>query len=163
MSAMTTVREGDLLWTPSAARCERSQVHRFMQWLERERGLRFDSYDALWHWSITELESFWLGVWDYFDVQSSAPFSKVLGRRAMPGAEWFPGARLNYAGHILARERPGATAIIHVREGGPLERMTWSELGDQVRILATHLRAMGVRPAERVAALLPNSPQAAVA
>jgi len=160
---MTAVREGDLLWTPSAARRERSQVHRFMQWLEHERGLRQDSYDALWHWSVTELESFWLAIWDYFAVRSSTPFSKVLGRRSMPGAEWFPGARLNYAGYILARERPDATAIIHVREGGPLRRMSWSELGDQVRILATQLRAMGVRPGDRVAALLPNAPEAAVA
>jgi acetoacetyl-CoA synthetase len=160
---VTAIQEGDLLWTPSAARRERSQVHHFMQWLQRERGLRFDDYDALWHWSITELDSFWLAIWDYFEVRSSAPFSKVLGRRDMPGAEWFPGARLNYAGHILARERPGATAIIHVREGGSLQRMTWAELGDQVRILATQLRRMGVRPGDRVAAVLPNAPAAAVA
>jgi len=104
--AVTTIREGDLLWTPSKDRRDRSQVLRFMQWLKEHRGLRLESYDALWHWSVTDLESFWHSIWDYFGIQASAPFERVLGRRSMPGAEWFTGARLNYAGHILARERP---------------------------------------------------------
>src|ERR1700685_3560848 len=134
-----------------------------MQVLKQHRGLHPDSYEALWHWSVTDLESFWHSIWDYFGVQSSTPFTQVLGRRSMPGAEWFPGARLNYAGYILARERPEATAIMCMREGGPLESMSWATLGDQVRILATQLRRMGVRPGDRVAAVLPNAPQAAIA
>jgi acetoacetyl-CoA synthetase len=157
------VREGELLWTPSKARRDRSHVVRFMQWLEQHRGLRLENYDALWRWSVTDLESFWRAIWDYFGVQASVPFDRVLGRRSMPGAEWFPGARLNYAGYILARERPDATAIISVREGGPLQRMSWATLGEQVRILATQLRRMGVRPGDRVAAVLPNAPHAAIA
>src|SRR5580700_7958979 len=158
-----TVREGELLWTPSKARRDRSQVLRFMQWLTEHRGLYLESYDALWQWSVTDLESFWHAIWDYFGIQASAPFSRVLGRRSMPGAEWFPGARLNYAGHILARERPEATAIISIREGEPLERVSWASLCAQVRILATQMRRMGVRPGDRVAAVLPNAPEAAIA
>jgi acetoacetyl-CoA synthetase len=160
---MKTVQEGELLWTPDKARRDRSQVLRFMQWLKEQRGVQLESYDALWQWSVTDLESFWHSIWDYFRVQSSAPFEKVLGRRDMPGAEWFPGARLNYAGHILAREGPDSTAIISVREGEPLRRMSWTTLKDQVRILATQLRAMGVRPGDRVVAVLPNAPEAAIA
>jgi len=160
---VTTIREGDLLWTPSKARRDRSHLLHFMRWLTEHRGLHLETYDALWHWSVTDLESFWHSIWDYFGIQASTPFNKVLGRRSMPGAEWFPGARLNYAGHILARERPEATAIISVREGGPLERMSWATLGLQVRILATQLRRMGVRPGDRVVAVLPNTPQAAIA
>jgi acetoacetyl-CoA synthetase len=160
---VTAIREGDLLWTPSKARRERSRVRRYMQWLEEHRGLRLDSYDELWRWSVTDLESFWHSIWDYFGIQASAPFTRVLGRRSMPGAEWFPGARLNYAGYILSRERPEATAIISVREGESLQRMSWTTLGDQVRILATQLRRMGVQPGDRVAAVLPNAPQAAIA
>ena len=160
---MTAVREGDLLWTPTEARRERSHVLRFMRWLKAHRGLQFDSYDALWRWSITDLDAFWHAVWDFFGVQAAAPFERVLGRRSMPGAQWFPGARLNYAGHILARERADATAIMSVREGEPLERMSWATLGNQVRILATQLRRMGVRPGDRVAAMLPNAPPAAIA
>src|ERR1700691_677452 len=147
---MRAVNEGDLLWTPSQARRDRSQVLRYMQWLKEHRGLRFDDYDALWRWSVPDLEAFWQSIWDYFGVQSSAPFERVLGRRSMPGAQWFPGARLNYAGYILARERPDATAVISVREGEALERMSWATLGDQVRILATQLRRMGVRPGDRI-------------
>jgi acetoacetyl-CoA synthetase len=160
---VTTLREGDLLWTPSNARRDRSHVVRYMHWLEVHRGVRLESYDALWRWSVSDLEGFWRSIWDYFGVQSSAPVDRVLGRRSMPGAEWFPGARLNYAGYILGRERPDATAIISVREGEPLQRMSWAALGDQVRILATQLRRMGVRPGDRVAAVLPNAPQAAIA
>ena len=160
---MTAVREGDLLWTPTKARRERSHVLRFMQWLKEHRGLHFDSYDALWRWSITDLDAFWHAIWDFFGVQASTPFERVLGRRSMPGAQWFPGARLNYAGHILGRERADATALISVREGEPLQRMSWATLGNQVRTLATQLRRMGVRPGDRVAAMLPNAPPAAIA
>ena len=160
---MTPIREGDLLWTPSEARCERSQVLRFMRWLKEHRGLHLESYQALWHWSVTDLESFWHSIWDYFGIQASTPFTRVLGRRSMPGAEWFPGARLNYAGHILARERPEATALMSLREGGPLQHMSWATLGDRVRILATQLRRMGVKPGDRVVAMLPNAPEAAIA
>ncbi len=160
---MTSIREGDLLWTPSEARRDRSQVLRFMQWLAEHRGLHFESYEALWHWSVTDLESFWHSIWDYFDVRASVPFEKVLGRRSMPGAQWFPGARLNYAGYILARESPEATALMSMREGEPLTRMSWSTLGNEVRILATQMRRMGVRPGDRVAAVLPNAPQAVIA
>src|SRR5450432_823903 len=159
---MTTVREGELLWTPSRARRERSHVLRFMQWLKEHRGLYLESYDALWHWSVTDLESFWHAIWDFFGIQAAAPFERVLGRRSMPGAEWFPGARLNYAGYILARERPEATAILSMREGESLRPMSWATLGDQVRILATQLRRMGVQPGDRVAAVLPNAPEAAI-
>jgi len=160
---VTTIREGELLWTPSTARRNRSQVLRYMQWLKQHRGLSLENYDALWRWSITDLDSFWRSIWDYFGVEASAPFTKVLGRRSMPGAEWFPGARLNYAGYILARERPEATALMSIREGGSLQRMSWATLGDQVRILATQLRRMGVQPGDRIAAVLPNAPQAAIA
>jgi acetoacetyl-CoA synthetase len=160
---VTTIHEGELLWTPSKARQDRSQVTRFMHWLEEHRGLRFESYDALWRWSITDLEAFWRSIWDYFDIQASAPFNRVLGQRGMPGAQWFPGARLNYAGFILARERPGDTALMYVREGEALKAMSWTELCGQVRTLATHLRQIGVRPGDRVAALLPNAPQAVIA
>ncbi len=157
------VQESELLWTPSASRCERSQLRRYQQWLKRERGLEFTNYDGLWRWSITDLEGFWGSMWEYFGITSSTHFDRVLGRRDMPFTEWFPGARLNYAGYILAREQPGRTAILSMREGGALQRMSWEDMCGQVRILATQLRSMGVKPGDRVAAVLPNAPQAAVA
>src|SRR6516162_2740799 len=91
----TPVREGDLLWTPSAARVADANLTAFTSWLAAGRGLRFDDYHALWRWSVADLEGFWQAVWDYSGIDVSAPPERVLGRRAMPGAEWFPGARLN--------------------------------------------------------------------
>jgi acetoacetyl-CoA synthetase len=157
------VREGELLWTPGEARRERAQLTQFMRWLERERGLHFESYDALWRWSVEDLDGFWKAIWDFFGVRSSTPVTKVLGRRAMPGAEWFPGTHLNYAEHALAHERPGVDALMYAREGEPLQRMSWTDLGTRVRTLATQLRKLGVRGGDRVVAVLPNAPEAVIA
>jgi len=159
----TPVREGDLLWTPSAARVADANLTAFMSWLAGQRGLRFDGYHALWRWSVGDLEGFWRAVWDYSGIDASAPPERVLGRRAMPGAEWFPGARLNYAQHILRRERPGEPALLHVSETTPMASLDWADLAGQVRILGTRLRAMGVRPGDRVASYLPNIPQTVMA
>ncbi len=155
--------EGELLWRPNAARREKSHLTHFVDWLGRERGLAFDDYQALWRWSVQDLEAFWAAIWDYFRVRSSAPYTQVLGRRQMPGAQWFPGARLNYAEHALAHERAGTDALIYAREGAPLARMQWTELAARVRALATRLRTLGVRPGDRVVAVLPNSPEAVIA
>jgi acetoacetyl-CoA synthetase len=157
------VREGELLWTPSAAQIEGANLTRFAKWLARERGLEFDSYDALWHWSVSELEDFWQAIWDYFGIQASAPHTRVLGVRTMPGAEWFPGARLNYAQHVLRNERPGADALLFTSETTPLTGVAWETFAGQVRILATRLRECGIRPGDRVVALMPNIPQTMIA
>ncbi len=157
------IRAGDLLWKPHPEAVARSNLAAFMRWLELRRHLRFATYDELWQWSVTDLEGFWSAVWDYFLVQSSVPYSRVLARRTMPGAQWFPGARLNYAEHALRHERPGVDALLFQGETTPLTRMSWTELGSQVRILATRLRALGVKPGDRVVACLPNVPEAIVA
>jgi acetoacetyl-CoA synthetase len=157
------VREGDILWTPSPARIERANITAFIRWLARERRLSFANYCDLWQWSATEIEAFWQAVWDYFEVRSSAPAECVLRSRKMPGAEWFPGARLNYAEHALRHERPNATAVLHLSERLPLTALSWEEIGGKVRILATQLRKLGVHPGDRVVANLPNIPEALIA
>jgi acetoacetyl-CoA synthetase len=157
------VREGELLWTPSAAQVEDANLTRFAKWLLRERGLQFDSYDALWQWSVTDLEGFWQAVWDYFGIQSSARHTRVLGKRTMPGAEWFPGAQLNYAEHVLRNEQEGTDALLFMNESMPLAGMRWEILAGQVRILATRLRKLGVRPGDRVVAYMPNIPETMIA
>jgi acetoacetyl-CoA synthetase len=157
------VREGELLWTPSAAQIEDANLTRFAKWLERERGLHFANYDSLWRWSVTELEEFWQAIWDYFGIESSATHTRVLGKREMPGAEWFPGARLNYAQHVLRNERAGTNALLFMSETAPLTGLPWETFAGHVRILATRLRELGVRPADRVVAFMPNIPQAMIA
>jgi len=157
------VKEGDLLWTPSEEWVRRSNLTAYMGWLARNRKLSFETYDELWRWSVDDLEGFWASIWDYCAIQSSEPYQRVLGRREMPGAEWFPGARLNYAEHALRYERPGADAIYHLSERTPLSRISWQELGAAVRVLATQLRKIGIRPGDRVAGYLPNTPHALIA
>src|SRR5580693_7591575 len=157
------VKEGDPLWTPSPEWVASSNLAHFMQWLQEHRGLTFTVYADLWRWSVTQTEAFWGALWEYCDIQPSAPYERVLGRSEMPGADWFPGARLNYAEHVLRFERPGATALFHFNERTALTAMSWEELGGAVRILATQLRRLGVIPGDRVAAYLPNSPHAIIA
>jgi acetoacetyl-CoA synthetase len=156
-------RDGDLLWTPSPGQVARANLTAFTGWLGRERGLAFDSYDALWRWSVTDLEGFWQAVWDHFGIAASAPPARVLGSRAMPGAQWFPGARLNYAEHVLRSERPGTDAVLHRSETTPLAGVPWETFAGQVRVLATRLRELGVRPGDRVVSVMPNIPQTVIA
>jgi acetoacetyl-CoA synthetase len=159
---MSKVEEGELLWTPSVARLEQAQLTHFTRWLA-QRGRRFDSYAALWQWSVDDLEGFWGSIWEYFEVRASQPYERVLGRRSMPGAQWFPGAKLNFAEHVLRHERAGADALLFLSERRALSALSWADLGNQVRKLAMRLRKMGLVPGDRVVAYLPNSPEAVIA
>jgi acetoacetyl-CoA synthetase len=150
------------LWTPGPQRIEAAHLTHYMKWLAA-RGLEFDSYAALWQWSVEDLEGFWASLWEYFDVRASQPYERVLGRRSMPGAEWFPGARLNYAEHALRHERDGAEALLYLNEREELKSLSWTELAGAVRRLATYLRSLGLGRGDRVVAYLPNSPEAVIA
>ncbi len=136
---------------------------RYMRWLETERGLRFDGYQPLWEWSVTELEDFWASIWDYFGVASPTPHSAVLAERKMPGARWFEGAELNYAEHLFRGKPDGEAAILHASELRELDQLSWAELRQQVAEIAAGLRNHGVRRGDRVAAYLPNIPEAVIA
>jgi acetoacetyl-CoA synthetase len=143
------------------------QIQRYQQWLAEHRGLHFDSYDALWRWSTTDLDAFWQSVWDHFDLQSPTPHSAVLAKNVMPGAVWFPGAQVNYAQQVLrhvdAAHAAGFPAVISDNEKGQRRELSWPELRRQVASLALHLQAQGVMPGDRVAAYLPNIPETMVA
>jgi acetoacetyl-CoA synthetase len=158
-----TVRLGDLLWTPSPARIADSNVTKYLGWLKDTRGLDFPGYRELWQWSITETEAFWQSIWDYNDIVSETRPTAALGSAGMPGAQWFPGARLNYAEHVLRNERPGEVALYFHSETIPVTPLLWDDLAPKVRILATRLRELGVRPGDRVASVLPNVPEAVIA
>ena len=143
------------------------QIRLYQDWLRDTRGLAFDSYDALWQWSVTDLDAFWQSVWDYFELQSPTPHSAVLAKNTMPGAEWFPGAQANYAHQALrhadAAHAAGQMAIISRNEKGNHRELSWPALRQQVASLALHLQAQGVKPGDRVAAYLPNIPETMVA
>jgi len=159
---MKKINEGDLLWRPSPARIARSHLTRYLEWLAA-RGRKFDDYESLWRWSVSDLPAFWQSMVDFCGMEFSTPPQQVLGRREMPGAEWFPGAKLNYAAHALRHERPGEDALVHLSERRALAAMSWTEFARQVRVLATWMRALGIAPGDRVVAYLPNIPEAMIA
>jgi acetoacetyl-CoA synthetase len=152
-----------ILWQPDAERIERSTLTRYARWLAESRGVETSGYDELWRWSTTDLEGFWSSIWEFFEIRASTPYERVLGSRAMPGAEWFPGARLNYAEHAFRNRDAGEVAVRHASELRPLAETTWGELRELTRRLAASLRATGIGPGDRVVAYLPNVVEALAA
>ncbi len=148
------------------------RITQYRHWLQQHRGLQFDSYEALWQWSTTELSAFWQSIWDHFELQSPTPHRCVLEAPVMPGAVWFPGAQLNYAQqvfrHAAAAQAAGHPALVFQNErmaaaGTAPQEVSWTELQRQVQHFASRLRAAGVGPGDRVAAYLPNTPHTIVA
>jgi acetoacetyl-CoA synthetase len=162
---VTETAEGTPLWEPSEELKENARISDYMEWLKAEKDLSFGNYNELWDWSVTDLEGFWATVWEYCGIKASKPYERVLGKREMPGAEWFPGAELNYAEHVLrhAAYRPDEPAILHQSEVRPLGEVNWGELQEKTAALAAGLREMGVGRGDRVAAYLPNIPEAVIA
>ena len=150
-------------WEPSAAVMDRARVTHFTDWLARNRRGRFESYDALWRWSVSDLEGFWGAIWDYFELHSTVPRTTVLANPPMPGATWFPGVRINYVEQVFRNATAERPALIADNEAGERREMSWAELQRQVGALAATLRSMGVGPGDRVVAYLPNIPETAVA
>jgi acetoacetyl-CoA synthetase len=144
-----------LLWEPPAGLVERAVMTRFM----RERG--HGSYDELWRWSVEDLEGFWASIWDFFGVEGG--YDRVLASSEMPGAEWFPGARVNYAEHLFRGKDDGEVAIVHGSELRDQAEWTWGELRRQTASMAARLRALGVEKGDRVVAYMPNIPEAVAA
>ncbi|MBV9923013.1 MAG: acetoacetate--CoA ligase [Pseudonocardia sp.] len=136
-----------------------TEIGRYLEWLAR-RGLHFDDYDALHRWSVEDLPAFWTSIAEYFDVRWHGAPSAVLTRRDMPGAEWFPGATLNYAEHAL---RGDGVAIIAYSQTRERVELTWAQLRDQVGRARAGLQRLDVGRGDRVAAYLPNIPETVVA
>jgi acetoacetyl-CoA synthetase len=154
------------LWEPSEQRRERATITRYERWLREERGVDLGGgggYSALWQWSVDDLEAFWASIWDFFEVEASEPYERVLADRSMPGAKWFTGARLNYAQHVFRGKDPEATAIRHASELRELDEWTWGELREHTAAIAAGLKRLGVGPGDRVVAYLPNIPEAVAA
>ena len=152
---------------PDAAAPFVPRIRQYTDWLRSTRGLVFDDYDALWRWSVTDLDAFWQSIWDYFDLRSPTPHTAVLAEDRMPGARWFTGAQFNYAHQVFRHVGPahaaGHPAVVSRNERGEARELSWPELRRQIAAMALHLQAQGVEPGDRVAAYLPNVPEAMVA
>jgi acetoacetyl-CoA synthetase len=140
-----------VLWTPSAERVERSNMTTFA------RAHGHADYEALWRWSVDDLEGFWAAIWDWFGVEGS--YEAVLGSRTMPGAQWFPGARVSYAEHLFRGKPDERVAIRAASELRPVEEWTWGRLRSEAARIRAGLVARGVGEGDRVCAYLPNIPE----
>ena len=151
------------LWQPSAEQIDNSHMRRFQQQLESNLNLSFGDYEQLHRWSIDSPEQFWEQLWHYTDIRSSQPYTSVLkhGDR-FPGAQWFEGAKLNFAENLL-RNRSDKTAIVARLENGARRTLSYRELYTQVAQLAAALRSAGVAAGDRVAGFMPNVPETIVA
>ncbi|MCF8208764.1 MAG: acetoacetate--CoA ligase [Rhodoferax sp.] len=147
------------------------QIRLYQEWLASQHGLKFVDYGALWNWSITDLDAFWQSIWDYFDLHSPTLHTVVCDHATMPHTRWFPGAQTNYAHqvlrHVEAAHAAGCAAILSHDEASlgvrAAQTLSWPALRQQVAALALHLQQQGVQPGDRVAAYLPNIPEAIVA
>jgi acetoacetyl-CoA synthetase len=145
----------DVLWRPDPD--HRGPLAHFTDWLREHKGLDVPDYAALHEWSVTDLDGFWSAVVDYLDVRFHTPPTAVLGSRAMPGAEWFPGGTLNYAEHALTPGADADLAVIYAREDGVERTVARGELRELVGRARAGLVALGVGRGDRVVALAPNS------
>ncbi|MDP6963890.1 MAG: acetoacetate--CoA ligase, partial [Planctomycetota bacterium] len=148
------------LWQPSPDAIQESQMVKFAKRAE----VFFDNeeicYDKLWRWSVDNREQFWSQVWQQLDVIGE-PGNQILANDAMPGAEWFPHARLNFAENLM-RRRDDAEAIVFIAEDGSRRAISFSQLAEKVRCCRESLRRLGVGEGDRVAAYLPNIPEAII-
>ncbi|WP_460372275.1 acetoacetate--CoA ligase [Pseudomonas sp. Tul1A2] len=153
----------DILWQPDANRIARSRMDAFRRFVNQRHSLDLDDYPALHQWSIDQRAAFWQAIVDFFDIRFHNPPDAVLREGpSMPGAEWFPGATVNFAEHLL-RRRDDAVAVVAVAENGQREQLTWAELAEHVGGFQASLQAAGVGLGDRVAACMPNTWQTLVA
>jgi acetoacetyl-CoA synthetase len=157
---------GEVLWSPTPESIRASGLGRFAAWVAERRGLDFGSppdYDAIWRWSVHRLDQFWADVATWTDVLPGVPEDRVLTRREMPGAQWFPDVTINYAEQALRHATDDHPALIVVAEDVEPVEVSWATLRGQVGAFAATLRELGVQRGDRVAGYLPNVPEAVVA
>ena len=159
----TSVDEGALLWEPTESFSQTSRLAEYMAWLAKDRHLRFSDYESLWRWSVDDLPAFWQSVVDFSGVRFARPAETVLRDDSMPGAQWFPGALLNYADNVFTHSTADHPAVLFASETRPLTPVSWAELEQQVAAVARSLREVGVQRGDRVVAYMPNMPETLVA
>jgi acetoacetyl-CoA synthetase len=163
MEAHLANGEGEVLWQPTPAQADATRLAAYQRWLAAQRGLKFPDYAALWQWSVSDIETFWQSIWDFFDMQADGSRQPVLALQSMPGAEWYPNARLNYAEHVFRHATSERPALIARSEDAPVREVTWAELQRDTGALAARMRQWGIVAGDRVASYLPNRVETVVA
>ena len=155
---------GDTLWAPSPEITQHAEISRYARWLPGHGGPATSTYQELWHWSVADPAAFWASIWDFFDVLGERGTAPVLTGQ-MPAASWFSDSTTNYARNALrrAKEDPDRIAVRFSAETGRAGELSYGELSREVARVRAGLQAIGVSPGDRVAAYLPNSPEALIA
>lgn len=153
-------------WQPSVEQQQQCRLWDFMTWVGRHRGIELADYRDVWQWSVQDASEFWDAVRQYFEVLGDGLDGPALTDEQMPGARWYPNARLNFAENVLRHAQNPAladtTALLTVTEENVVTDLTWRQLEAQVASLAGRLRVLGVGEGDRVAAVLPNLPEAII-
>jgi acetoacetyl-CoA synthetase len=149
-------------WTPDVKTVAHANVTRFMDWLRETNRGDYADYRSLWEASVSDVAWFWDSVWQFFDICAATPPERVLGSAEMPGAQWFPGATLNYVDQVFRHATADRPAMVVVGEDGTAE-WSWARLRAETAAFAAYLRGVGVRPGDRVVGYLPNIGEAVVA
>lgn len=150
------------LWKPSQDFIQHSNLHRYVRWLQNRHHLSFKDYGALWRWSIDHPADFWKSIWEFFEIKSDTPYKEAMSKEPMPHTQWFDGATLNYAEHIFRNKTDQYPAILFASERQALTKIPWDDLENQTSALQQFFKKMNVKPEDRVAAYIPNIPQATV-
>ncbi len=152
-----------LLWQPSEQIKSTSNLTDFIHWLKTNDIVKVDNYENLWQWSVAHIDEFWLAIWNYFNIQSTTKPTKITSEEAMPKTKWFKGTQVNYAEHIFRNKTTEHPALLFKNETNQLTEISWIELEEKVASLKFHLENKGIKQGDRVAAYLPNIPEAIIA
>lgn len=151
----------EVMWAPTPESIGQTNIHAYAQWVKNKYGVDVDDYNDMWKWSVNNIEDFWASIWEYFEL--GGDYDQVLAENKMPGAEWFTGAKLNLAAHIISRGADDDVAIVTTGEQGDYSELTWKEFRRQVSAFAHTLRELGVQPKDVVVGYLPNIAETLVA
>lgn len=165
-TAVSAAERPAVTWQPTPEQAREARLGDFMRWAGARHGVSLKDYRDVWTWSVTELSDFWDAVREYFGILGEGFEGPALADERMPGASWYPDARLNFTENLLRHGQDpqlrDAPAILDVGEDGSRREISWARLTGCVGALAGHLRDLGVRPGDRVAAVLPNIPEAII-
>ena len=152
-----------LLWEPSQDRIKKTNMYCFMNHINDKYKQKFTEYDDLYQWSIDNITEFWASWWDFSEIKASLPYEKIIDDLTkMPGADWFPGARLNFSENLL-KYRDDQTALVFFGENQVSYRLTYAELYNEVAKVAKALKDSGVSAGDRVVGFMPNMPETIIA
>jgi acetoacetyl-CoA synthetase len=156
------MERSDILWVPDSGMKEHANLSHFLEWVNATYHLEIKDYAGLWQWSVDDIARFWDSIRVYFKVDAAGADLPVVQGDQMPDLAWYPGLKLNYAAHIFRHKNPDAPALKFASEGNSLKVMTWRELEDKVARFRHYLKDCGVEIGDRVAAYIPNIPEAVI-